>query len=398
MLLPVKEALTRVLSAAKITDIVDLPLHDADAMVLAFDKIATRDQPPFAASAMDGYAVRHADLSLDQALTVIGEAAAGHGFGGEIGSGEVTRIFTGAPLPDGADTILIQEDAVREGDAITPTEIPPLGDYVRPAGFDFEEGSVQLRAGTLLDFRSLSLAASLNEPTLPVYKRPVVGILSNGDELVYPGETPSADQIISSNSFGVASLVRANGGIPVDLGIAKDDKAAISQALDKARDLGCDIITTLGGASVGDHDLIKDAFGERGVSLDFWKIAMRPGKPFMFGRWGDDVLVLGMPGNPVSSLVCSLLFLKPLLLKMQQRDPSYPLQGAIIGAPVSKNSQREGYLRCHVEERDNQLVAAAFDNQDSSLLSVLNQANALLIRPPHAPPANVGDTCTIMRF
>ena len=282
MLLPVKEALTRVLSAAKITDIVDLPLHDADAMVLAFDKIATRDQPPFAASAMDGYAVRHADLSLDQALTVIGEAAAGHGFGGEIGSGEVTRIFTGAPLPDGADTILIQEDAVREGDAITPTEIPPLGDYVRPAGFDFEEGSVQLRAGTLLDFRSLSLAASLNEPTLPVYKRPVVGILSNGDELVYPGETPSADQIISSNSFGVASLVRANGGIPVDLGIAKDDKAAISQALDKARDLGCDIITTLGGASVGDHDLIKDAFGERGVSLDFWKIAMRPGKPFMF--------------------------------------------------------------------------------------------------------------------
>ena len=398
MLLPVKEALTRVLSAAKTTDIVELPLHDADGMVLASDKIATRNQPPFAASAMDGYAVRHADLGLGQPLQVIGEAAAGHGFDGVINRGEATRIFTGAPLPTGADTILIQEDAVREEDVITTSEIPPLGDYVRPAGFDFGEGSLQLRAGTVLDFRSLSLAASLNEPTLPVHKRPVVGILSNGDELVHPGETPSADQIISSNSFGVASLVRANGGVPVDLGIAKDDKAAISAALDKARDLGCDIITTLGGASVGDHDLIKDAFGERGVSLDFWKIAMRPGKPFMFGRWGDDALVLGMPGNPVSSLVCSLLFLKPLLLKMQQRDPSYPLQSAIIGAPLSKNSQREGYLRCHVEERDNQLVATAFDNQDSSLLSVLNKANALLIRPPHAPPANIGDACTIMRF
>ena len=398
MLLPVKEALTRVLSAAKTTDIIELPLHDADGMVLATDKIASRNQPPFAASAMDGYAVRHADLSLDQSLTVIGEAAAGHGFGGEINKGEATRIFTGAPLPNGADTILIQEDAVREGDIITPTEIPPLGDYMRPAGFDFAEGSVQLHAGTVLDFRSLSLAASMNQPTLPVHKRPVVGILSNGDELVQPGEKPSDDQIISSNSFGVASLVRANGGIPVDLGIAKDDKAAISQALDKARDLGCDIITTLGGASVGDHDLIKDAFGERGVSLDFWKIAMRPGKPFMFGRWGDDVLVLGMPGNPVSSLVCSLLFLKPLLLQMQQRDPSYPLQSAIVGAPLSKNSQREGYLRCHVEERDNQLVATACDNQDSSLLSVLNKANALLIRPPHAPAAEIGDACEIMRF
>lgn len=402
MLLPVDEALKRVLIASRSSAIIQNPLEEADGMVLAEDMIAKRNQPPFTASAMDGYAVRHSDLSFDTPLTIVGEAAAGHRYEGVLGVREAVRIFTGAPLPHGADIILIQEDAKRDGDMITLSEMPSINDYVRPAGFDFEEGATLLKAGTLLDFRSLSLAASMNEPILPVYKRPIVGILSNGDELVRPGQTPSDDQILASNVYGVASLVRANGGVPVDLGIARDDTAEISRALDRACEAECDIITTLGGASVGDHDLVKQVFNERDVDLDFWKIAMRPGKPFMFGTWNRServnkhTMILGMPGNPVSSLVCSLLFLKPLLLKMQHRNPDYAVESAIIGAPLAQNSMRQGYLRCRVERRDGQLIAHAFDNQDSSLLSVLNQANALLIRPPHAPAAKTGDPCDIM--
>lgn len=395
MLLSVDEALSRVLAAAKKTQTLHLALHEADGYALSQNVRAARTQPPFAASAMDGYAVRHTDLAPGKALKIVGEAAAGHRFNGIVAVGEAARIFTGAPMPEGTDTVLIQEDALRDGMALTPKEIPEAGLYVRPAGMDFVAGEALLARGDVLNFQSLSLAAAMNHPTLPVHRKPRVGILSNGDELVFPGAVPKDDQIIASNAFGVASLVRAAGGEPLDLGIARDKTADIAAAFGTARKKGCDVLVTLGGASVGDHDLIRPALQEKGIALDFWKIAMRPGKPFMFGRLGE-TLMLGMPGNPVSSLVCSLLFLRPLLLAMQGRDPAYALDRARLAVPLPKNSQRQAYLRARATKTESGLRAEAFEEQDSSILSVLAKANALIIRKPHAQPAEAGEPCDIM--
>lgn len=395
MLMSVDEALSRVLAAARTTKTLLLPLHEADGFTLARDIQSTRTQPPFAASAMDGYAVCHADLALDKPLKVIGEAAAGHRFQGAFEAECAVRIFTGAPLPDGADTILIQEEATRDGDRITPTAIPKCGLYVRPAGMDFAKDETLLRAGNILNFQSLSLAAAMNYATLPVHKKPVVGILSNGDELVYPGETPSDDQIIASNAFGVASLVRASGGEPVDLGIARDKTSDIRHAFDQAEAAKCDVLVTLGGASVGDHDLIKPALEEKGARLDFWKIAMRPGKPFMFGALGE-TLMLGMPGNPVSSLVCSLLFLRPLLLAMQGRNPAYALESGIVGTPIPKNSMRPAYLRAFAEKTNGAWRIDTFAEQDSSILSVMAKSNCLVLRSSYEEAAKTGEKCTFM--
>ena len=395
MLLPVDEALSRVLKGAQKTEPINLPLHEADGYTLAKDITSTRTQPPFATSAMDGYAVRHTDLALGKPLQIIGEAAAGHRFSGTLQAQSAVRIFTGAPLPDGADTILVQEDADREGDTITPREIPKFGLFVRPAGMDFNENEKLIDAGTVLNFQSLSISAAMNHPTLPVHKKPIVGIISNGDELVMPGGAPNEDQIIASNAFGVASLVRAAGGKPLDLGIAHDTTADILNAFDRAQEAGCDVLVTLGGASVGDHDLIKPALTQKGITLDFWKIAMRPGKPFMFGML-DNMRMLGMPGNPVSSLVCALLFLRPLLLTMQGRNPAYELDTALVGTPIAKNSMRPAYLRAHAAKVDGKWVVETFADQDSSLLSVLAKSNCLVLRDSYAEPAKVGDTCTIM--
>ncbi|MEP3525552.1 MAG: gephyrin-like molybdotransferase Glp [Hyphomicrobiales bacterium] len=395
MLLPVHEALTRVLEDAPKTQTIHVPLHEADGYTLATNVAATRTQPPFAASAMDGYAVRHADLVLGKSLEVIGEAAAGHRFFGTFQAGSAVRIFTGAPLPDGADTILIQEDAERDGDTIIPREIPKCGLYVRPAGMDFAENEELISAGTILNFQSISIAAAMNHPTLPVHKKPIIGIMSNGDELVLPGEVPNDDQIIASNAFGVASLVRAAGGEVIDLGIARDTTSDIVNAFDRAQSAKCDVLVTLGGASVGDHDLIKPALAKKGVTLDFWKIAMRPGKPFMFGKL-DNMRMLGMPGNPVSSLVCSLLFLRPLLLTMQGRDPAYDLDTALVGTPIPKNSQRPAYLRAFAAKVGGKWVVDTFAQQDSSILSVLAKSNCLVLRDSFEEPAKTGDRCTIM--
>ncbi|MEM8839415.1 MAG: gephyrin-like molybdotransferase Glp [Pseudomonadota bacterium] len=393
MLVPVDEAVSRVLKAARLSKAISLPLHDADGYRLAENVAATRTQPPFAASAMDGYAVRRADLDEGAVLKVIGEAAAGHSFSQSLGTREAVRIFTGAPLPDGADTILIQEDAETSGqNEITPTSLPKQGDYVRPAGMDFAENETLLKQGTRLNFQSLSLAAAMNLPNLPVFEKPRVGIVSNGDELVIPGGSPGPDQIISSNAFGVASLVRENGGVAIDYGIAPDRPEAIRASFEAARNDGSDVIVTLGGASVGDHDLVRPVLLDMGAELDFWKIAMRPGKPFMFGSL-DGVLILGMPGNPVSSLVCSILFLKPLLLAMQGDDPTFRVFKATLTRPLPKNSHRQGYLRATVEFSGNEYRASPFDQQDSSILTVLAQANALVIRPPNAEPAAAGEEC-----
>lgn len=395
MLLPVDEALSRVLANAPKTAHVDLPLLEADGHTLAKDIQSTRSQPPFAASSMDGYAVRHEELALNKDIDIIGEAAAGHRFEGSLKIGSAVRIFTGAPMPNGADTILIQENAERVGDTMRPKAIPTKGAYVRPAGMDFHEAEELLKAGTLLDFRSISLAAAMNHPTLPVHKKPLVGIISNGDELVLPGDKPNEDQIIASNAFGLASLVRAAGGEPLDLGITKDTTSSIVQAFDRAHKAKCDILVTLGGASVGDHDLIKPALEEKDIKLDFWKIAMRPGKPFMFGTW-DEMRILGMPGNPVSSLVCSLLFLRPLILLLQGRNPAYSLEKAVVGTPIPENSARPAYLRAHAVKDNGQWVVDTFADQDSSLLSVLAKANCLVLREAQQPAANKGEDCTIM--
>lgn len=397
MLMPVEEALARVLKAAVPTGTLFLSLHEADGFTLAEPVGASRDQPPFAASAMDGYAVRHADLATGEPLFVIGEAAAGHAFAGSVGQRQCVRIFTGAPLPAGTDTILIQEDARREGDHITPTSLPAPGLYVRPAGMDFARGDSLLPAGTVLDFRALSLAAAMNHAQLPVRGKPRVGIISNGDELVYPGETPRADQIIASNAFGVASIVRACGGEVVDLGITGDDTQALVQAFDLAADRVCDVLVTLGGASVGDHDLIKPALKQKGIALDFWKIAMRPGKPFMFGALGR-MLMLGMPGNPVSSLVCSLLFLKPLLLAMQGRDPAHPVETGILKTALPANGPRRAYLRAHGERVNGVWHVTCDPEQDSSILSVLARSNVLVIQPANAEASAAGEACSVLTF
>lgn len=396
MLLPVKDALERVLAAAKTVSTVEKPLSGCHGYSLSKDIMAKRTQPPFASSAMDGYAVRHDDLKKDIFLTVIGESSAGHGYNGKVCEGETVRTFTGAPMPEGTDTVLIQEDAEKITDTeIKPTDIPAKGLFVRPEGMDFRSGQILLNKGTVLNFQSLSLAAAMNHPTLNVHRKPKVGILSNGDELVWPGQEPDRDQIIASNAFGVASLVQEFGGEAIDLGIASDKAEDIDHAFTQAQKENCDVLVTLGGASVGDHDLIKPALKARGAALDFWKIAMRPGKPFMFGNL-EDLLILGMPGNPVSSLVCSLLFLRPLVLAMQNRDPTAKLVDAVLAKDVAANGIREGYLRSMLEVKDGKYLVTAFDQQDSSILTVLAKANCLLIRPIKAPAAKAGEPCKVM--
>lgn len=395
-LMPVDDAREAILAKAKLTSTIEVPLAEAGGYFLAKNLKAKRTQPPFSASAMDGYAVRASDLDLSSPLNVIGESAAGHGFKGDIGEQECVRIFTGAPLPASADTILIQEDVTKQPDgSIMPTEAPLKGTYVRHAGCDFSEGETFIKAGRKLDFRALGLAASMNHPTLKVHKKPRVGILANGDELILPGGTPSADQIIASNTFAVIDLVNRYGGEAIDLGIAPDTEADIQAHLEKARAKRCDILVTLGGASVGDHDLIQKALRAAGMNLNLWRIAMRPGKPFMFGEL-DDMLVLGMPGNPVSSVVCALLFLLPLMARMQQASYELNLLPAQYEGRLGKNDLREEYRRGHMWVEGNVLKATSFDRQDSSLLSILNDTKCLIRRKAHAGVTNSGDECLIV--
>jgi molybdopterin molybdotransferase len=349
---------------------------------------------------MDGYAVRAADVAKAPAkLKVIGMSAAGHRFAGKVGAGEAVRIFTGAPVPLGADAVLIQENTRRDGDgAVTATETVARGRYVRPAGLDFREGAVLLDAGRRLGFRELALGAAMGHAGLPVRRSPRVAMIATGDELVAPGTLPAADQIIASSSPGLAALVRERGGAPFDFGIVPDDRARIAEAIGRALAMPADVVVPLGGASVGDHDLVQAALADRGMKLDFWRIAMRPGKPLMFGRIGE-TRVLGLPGNPVSSLVCAILFLAPLidaLLGVPHRDPTEP---AVLGADVAANDSRQDYLRARLTARGSALPAATpLPVQDSSMLGVLATADCLIVRPPDAAAADAGDACRIIRL
>ncbi|WP_298963223.1 gephyrin-like molybdotransferase Glp [uncultured Roseibium sp.] len=397
-LMPVSEALENLLEGVEPRETVQAPLDKANGRFLAEPLTSTRNQPPFAASAMDGYAIRHSDLTGDTTvLEVIGEAPAGHGFAGKVQNGQAVRIFTGAPVPDGTDTILIQENAERTGDSITVLEQPQKAAFVRPAGLDFSKGEILLSPPLSLTYRHLALAAAMNHEKVPVIRKPVVAILATGDELVRPGQDPGPDQIIASNHAGIAALVEDCGGLPLDLGISRDDPIELATHVHKALDAKADILVTLGGASVGDHDLVQDVLGQEGMDLAFWRIAMRPGKPLMAGRLGK-TKVLGLPGNPVSSLVCGLLFLKPLLKAMlgQRPDQARP-QHAILGADLPENDRRQDYVRAALKEDDNgRQVVTPFAKQDSSMLNLLAMSGALIIRPPHAPGEKAGTTVPIL--
>ena len=400
-LISVEEALKRVLASARRLEPETVTIDEAHGRTLSAPLRAKRTQPPFDASAMDGYAVRGKDIAnIGSALRVIGESAAGHAYQGELGAMEAVRIFTGAPVPDGADTILLQEYAKREGDTVIVETSEAIGRHIRKTGLDFAEGVILLEAGHRLNERSLALAAAMDHGHVEVYRKPRVAILATGDELVRPGEAARHDQIVASNHLTVAALVRAAGGEPIQLGIAGDSFFALERGSLAAEAERADVLITLGGASVGDHDLVQSALTRRGMELGFWRIAMRPGKPLIHGKLGD-MSILGLPGNPVSSYVCARLFLTPLIRAMQG-DPnaaSDPSEPAILGCAVRQNDKRQDYLRSELMiDPDGLPVVTPYEVQDSSMIRVCAEAGALVIRLPNAPAQEKGEKCRIIRL
>jgi len=379
-----EEAQARVLALATPLPSELVSLRRASGRVLQESLVAARNQPPFAASAMDGYAVVEADWAPGTSLTVIGEAAAGHGFDGTLEPGQSVRIFTGAPLPEGADRVVIQEDVSRDGTVITLGTKLDQGRHVRPAGADFKTGD-QFAAPKRLTGTDLALLAAMNVPQVAVAKRPSVALLATGDELIMPGEHPQEDQIIASNIFGLAAMVEAEGGEARILPIAADTEASLGQALKLAR--GADVLVTIGGASVGDHDLVGQVAAAHGLHRAFYKIAMRPGKPLMAGHLGAQIL-LGLPGNPVSALVCGELFLRPLLRRLQGLEDVLPkFHWAHLSAPLPANGPRAHFMRGRVSEHG----VEAFERQDSALLTVMAEANCLVYRPIKDPARQTGE-------
>ena len=398
---PVAEALAAVLAEARRTETETVPLAEASGRTLAERLAAKRTQPPFDVSAMDGYAVCAADTAAPPArLSLAGESAAGRRFSGRISAGECARIFTGAPVPDGADAILIQENAKAHGADITALEAVAAGRHIRRAGYDFTKGQELLAAGRRLNARDLGLAAAMDHAAVSVFRKPRIAILATGDELVMPGEAAGPDQITASNTFAVAAMAASAGGEPRDLGIARDTLASLDEAINRALSWKADALVTLGGASAGDHDLVREALTARGMTLGFWKIAMRPGKPLMFGRLGG-MLALGLPGNPVSSIVCAELFLKPLIRALSG-DPEAGAdrsEEAVLGRDLPANDQRQDYLRASLSRGTaGALVATPFARQDSSLLADIAKAEALVIRAPFAAAAKAGERVSVIRL
>lgn len=388
-MITVAEALENLFSLADAMPPEDVPLLEADGRVLAKPVAARRTQPPFAASSMDGYALKSVEADVHAQFKVVGEAAAGHGWSGTVGAGQAVRIFTGAPVPDGADKVVIQEDVQRTGDLITITDDPGPKDNIRAAGIDFSSGDT-LNAPRILTPADIALLAAMNFAAVPVRKAPTVAIIATGDELVMPGETPGPNQIIASNTFGLAAMLRRLGAMPRVLPIARDSAASLTTVFALARD--ADLIVTVGGASVGDHDLVAHVAGELGMDRSFYKVAMRPGKPLMAGRL-DGTPLVGLPGNPVSALVCGTVFLAPMIRAMLGLGhKAAPLVQRPLSTPLAPNGPREHYMRGTI--KDGAVGDAGL--QDSSLLSVLARANALIVRPPNDPARNIGDTVNII--
>ncbi|NJR13257.1 MAG: molybdopterin molybdotransferase MoeA [Phyllobacteriaceae bacterium] len=397
-MLTVSEALARILDGVTPLPTETVPLDAACGRTLAHGLTALRTQPPQALSAMDGYAVRSADCRKPGAqLAVIGSAPAGHPFYETVNEGEAVRLFTGSVVPKGADAVVIQENVEAHTLTIHVSVAVEAGANIRPAGIDFRAGDLVLPGGTVLTPRGIALAAAADYPRLGVVRKPVVAVLSTGDELREPGTPLSPGQIIASNGYAIAALARANGADVLALGIIPDDSAAISAAFSVAMRDGADVIVSLGGASVGEHDLVRDAFAAQGMALDFWKVAMRPGKPLMFGTC-EGVRVLGLPGNPVSSYVCAQLFLLPLLAAMLGRSFTQSLRTSVLANALPANGPREHYARAQViGEAENGLpLVQVFADQDSSLLTPLASADCLLVQPAHAPPQGRGDMVTLM--
>ena len=394
-LLSVAEALTRVTQGLEPLEPERVALEQARSRVLAEDIAAHLTQPPFDASAMDGYAVRAADVAtLPATLRLIGDALAGRGFDGEVGQGEAVRIFTGAPVPKGADTVVIQENTEAAPGVVTVKDAAP-GRHIRPRGQDFTKGEVLLRAGTRLGPRELMLAAAMNHAELPVRRKPKVAILATGDEVVPPGTALDRDQIVSSVPAGLAALIEAQGGEPMSLGIAQDTTESLVTLARTGS--AADILVTVGGASVGERDLVSAALRSEGMELDFWKIAMRPGKPLLYGRLGHQ-RVLGMPGNPVAALICGLVFLVPMLhrvlgLREDDRGP----HEAVLGQALEANGPREHYMRAGSTWRPGgERLVAPLAAQDSALMADFARADCLIVRPPDAPALAPGSRVTII--
>lgn len=401
-LVPADEALAMVLSNAVPTTIESIALKDAASRVLAEDLISRRTQPPFDASAMDGYAVLAKDVqNVPATLNVIGESAAGHPFDGTLSSGEAVRTFTGAIIPQGADTIIIQENTTAEPGKVTVLTSALEGKFIRRAGMDFATGDKLLQKGDVLDAPRLSLAASMNYPSVNVYRKPLVALLTTGDELVLPGEELKPGQIIASNLYGLIALVEENGGEVLNLGIITDTMEALQTAIDEALSKGVDIIVSTGGASVGDHDLVKPAMENAGFQFEFHKLAMRPGKPLLFAKRhsGDYTCrLVGLAGNPVSSLVAGPVFLRPLIRSLAgfPLDTIKPIS-AKLGTELPKNDERMEFMRAMAKvNTDGTIIVTPFSRQDSSMLANLAAANCLLIRPIRAEASKPGDSCKIV--
>ena len=387
-LLSVDEALARCLALITPLQGEATTLRHAFGRMMLTPATARRDQPPFAAAAMDGYAV----AGDHPAYPVIGEVGAGHAFAAPLAPGQSIRIFTGAPVPAGATRVIIQEDVIRTGDTISVRPGADSATHIRAAGQDFRHGDrLQPRRLTAND---LALLAAMNVPQVTTSRRPEVALIATGDELVWPGDDPSPSQIVASNTFALAALIEAEGGIARVLPIARDTEADLGAVLTMALD--ADLIVTIGGASVGDHDLVARVATDMGLQSAFWKIAMRPGKPLMAGRLREKPLI-GLPGNPVSSIVCGHLFVLPMVRALQSRPDLAPRpRRARLGQVLDANGPRAHYMRALVTEAEDLPLITAFAMQDSSQLRLLAQANALLIRPPGDGPRAAGDTVTYL--
>ena len=391
-LITVEAALARITGALSPVGSEMVSIAQVHGRVLAAAVTSHRTQPPFAVSAMDGYAVRAGDVAnVPAKLSVIGQAPAGGAFTGTVGPGQAVRIFTGGPVPKGADTIVIQENTQADGNQVTVTQPVAAGRHIRAEGLDFRTGDVMLAAGRRLGARDVALAAAMNVPWLSVRRRPRIALLATGDELVRPGEPIGPHQIVSSNALGLAAMITACGGEAVDLGIAADNREELLSLVQGAR--GADMLITLGGASVGDHDLVQSVLGEAGLKVDFWKIAMRPGKPLIFGHMNATPM-LGLPGNPVSSMVCALLFVRPAIAALLGQVGGGNYTGAaILGSDMPQNDNRQDYVRASLSADG---VATPFTVQDSAMLSSLAKAGCLIIRPPFAPAAKAGDAVQVL--
>ena len=398
-LMPVADALQRVLADARPLPAEAVPLDDALGRVLTEDVVALRTQPPAAVSAMDGYAVRASDVAqAPVTLKVIGEVAAGHPFPDEIAPGQAARIFTGGVMPTGSDTVVIQELTTAAGDLVTIQKPTARGRNVRAQGIDFTRDQILLRKGRRLSDRDLMLAAAMNHPKLPVHRRPKVAVLGTGDELVPPGSTPGPGEIVYSNGYALTALARGENADVHDLGIARDRIEDIVTSVRRAREWRADILLTSGGASVGEHDLVQRALAAEGLDLSFWRVALRPGRPMMHGRLGG-MQVLGVPGNPVSSFVCAFLFLVPLIRRLAGRqDVERVPETARLGCDLPANDERADYLRAMLAPGPGGPIATPLPSQDSSLMAPLAKADCLLICEPRAPAAAAGSDCVILKL